>query len=1025
MTVRSLLAAFSVLAAFATTSSGDDFPAPYDTEKSPTAPMAPAAVVKTVKLPPGFQLSVFAAEPDVQNPIAITTDERGRLWVVENYTWAGGNFGHWDSKLKDRIVILEDTDGDGRHDRRTVFWEQGRKATSVEVGFGGVWVLDLPQLLFIPDKNRDDVPDGPPVVVLDGLDEHAVGHTPANGLKWGPDGWLYARHGIQGTSSIGRPGASDSQRVKINTGIWRYHPVRGTVEAVMHGMTNSWGFDYDQHGEMFVINTVIGHLWHVVPGAHVERMYGTDLNPRTYGLIPQVADHVHWDTGEVWHDVRKGVTDKTSAAGGGHAHIGLMIYQGDNWPAAYRGKAYTLNLHGRRINCDILERSGASYTARHGDDMCFVADPWYRAMDLIAAPDGGVYISDWSDTGECHDVDGVHRNSGRIYKLTYAAPGKVEPFDIARYENQRLVELQQHPNAWWARQARRVVQERAAALVEKHNDDPDGSPSTDAELSALQRVIHSALETERDPVRRLRLLWTSHAALTPPALDLQQAFAATADEHQRVWQLRFALDQFPIGGELVPQKLADTLASVAQDETSGLVQLYLASALQRLPLDRRWAIAEALCSHCEFAGDRELPLMIWYGIEPAVAHDRARSLELIAASQIPLIRQYVARRLTEDIEADLDTVNALVELAERADPPVAQDILVGMARALRGWSKAPQPAAWSSAASRFASSDSAELKQNVQELGVVFGDGRATDELRAIVVDAGADPGARRQALRSLLVGKPADLVAALQNLAGDRVMALEAIRGLAFYDHPDTPQCISRSWGIYGPAERAEAINTLCARPAYAQALLDMLRAGRIAKNDVTAFHARQISSFDDPELNRQLAELWGEVRVSTAEKRSLIERFKSQLTPDALAQAHPAAGRALFLKNCASCHVLFGAGRKVGPDLTGSNRKNLDYLLENVIDPSASVGSDFQTWVLVLDDGRVLNGVITEQSERTLTLQTAQEPITLDRRTIDQMQHTRNSLMPDGVLQQLSDQQVRDLLSYLMSPGQVPLPD
>ncbi len=570
-----------------------------------------------------------------------------------------------------------------------------------------------------------------------------------------------------------------------------------------------------------------------------------------------------------------------------------------------------------------------------------------------------------------------------------------------------------------------MIQQRAAAWVEQQTDDSDGSPSGDTKLFALQRAIHKAIEAERDPVCRLRLLWTAHAALTPADLDLQQVFAATTDEHLRVWQLRLALDQFAIGGEHVPQKLAESLASVARDEESGLVQLYLASALQRLPLQQRWAIAEALCSHSQFAGDRTLPLMIWYGIEPAVARDRTRALELVAASQIPLIRQYVARRLTEDIETDPETVNALVELAARAEPRVTQDILVGMVGALRGWSKAPQPAAWSSAASQFASSDSADLKHSVQELGVVFGDGRATDELRAMVVDADADPDTRRQALRSLLVGRPADLAGALQKLAGDRVMAFEAIRGLAFYDHPDTPRWISRNWGIYGPAERAEAINTLCTRPAYAKALLGMLGGGQIAKSDVTAFHARQIAGFDDPLLNRQLAELWGEVRVSTAEKRALIERFKSQITPEALAQAQPAAGRALFQKNCASCHVLFGAGRKVGPDLTGSNRRNLDYLLENVIDPSASVGADFQTWVVVLDDGRVVNGVITEQSERTLTLQTAQEPITLDRRSIDQMQHTRNSLMPDGVLQQLSDEQVRDLLSYLMSPDQVPLLD
>ena len=364
-----------------------------------------------------------------------------------------------------------------------------------------MWVLNLPRLLFIPDKNRDDIPDGPPVVVLDGIDELSVGHTPANGLKWGPDGWLYARHGIQGTSSIGKPEASDSQRVKINTGIWRDHPVRGTVEAVMHGMTNSWGFDFNEQGEMFAINTVIGHLWHVVPGAHVKRMYGTDINPHSYGLIEQTADHVHWDTGESWGDVRKGVTDKTSAAGGGHAHIGLMIYQGDNWPAEYRGKVFTPNLHGQRINSDLLVRDGAGYTARHGADMCFIADPWYRAMDLVTGPDGGVFISDWSDTGECHDHDGVHRNSGRIYKLTFGAPRRIESFDLAGYDDLQLLKLQRHENDWWSRQARRMIQERAAFFGHRTSvDTTDGGkpqlPSRSTDLSALKGAIQASLNDE-------------------------------------------------------------------------------------------------------------------------------------------------------------------------------------------------------------------------------------------------------------------------------------------------------------------------------------------------------------------------------------------------------------------------------------------------------------------------------------------------------------------------------------------------
>jgi putative membrane-bound dehydrogenase-like protein len=1007
---------------------GEDFPTPYNSEKSPTSPMSPDDVVKTAKLPPGFRLSVFAAEPDVQNPIAITTDERGRIWAVENYTWAGGNLGGWDTKLKDRIVILEDTDGDGKHDKRTVFWDQGRKATSVEVGFGGVWVLNLPQLLFIPDKNRDDVPDGRPVVVLDGIDEDAVGHTPANGLKWGPDGWLYARHGIQGTSSIGKPEASDSQRVKINTGIWRFHPTRGIVEAVMHGMTNSWGFDFNEHGEMFAINTVIGHLWHVVPGAHVKRMYGTDINPHSYELIEQTADHVHWDTGESWGDVRKGVTDKTSAAGGGHAHIGLMIYQGDNWPIEYRGKVLTLNLHGQRINSDILVRDGAGYTARHGDDMCFIADPWYRAMDLIAGPDGGVFISDWSDTGECHDHDGVHRNSGRIYKLTHGTPKKVEPFDLATFDDLQLLKLQEHENDWWPRQARRIIQQRSALREQVGIGNPavNGEArvkSQAAPSSALRSAIQKSLHEERDSVRRLRLIWTANADGASPELLPENSL--NADEHERAWRLRLAMDRFSVDGVQLPSVLGDSLATLARTEPSGLIQLYLASSLQRMTISQRWPIAEALCLYPEFANDRMLPLMIWYGIEPAISRDRARALKLIAASEISLIRRNVSRRLTEDIETEPATVNVLVALAEKSDPTVAQNIVAGMAEALRGWSKAPQPAAWPSAARKFALSGSVDLKKHAQELAVVFGDGRAIDELLAMVVNGDAEPGARRQALRALLTGRPVDFVGTLQDLTSDRAMASEAIRGLALYDHPDTPSRILKSWDRYGPSERVEAINTFCARVTYARTLLWMLRNGKIAKSDISAFHARQIRAFDDPDLNSQLAELWGEVRGSTADKRLLIDRFKSQLTPDALVAARPSQGRVLFQKECASCHVLYGVGRKVGPDLTGSNRKNLDYLLENIIDPSASVAADFRVSVVVLDDGRVLNGVVSDQTDRTVTLQTAQEPITLDRKSIDQMKQTPNSLMPDGMLQNLSDEQVRDLIAYLTSLDQVALPE
>lgn len=1009
-----LLSAFVSFVAGSLTA--DDFPTPKNTEKATTSPMAPDEVVKTATLPDGFVLSVFAAEPNIQNPIAITTDERGRLWVAENYSWAGGGAGGFDPNQRDRIVVLEDTNGDGKHDKRTVFFDNARKLTSIEVGYGGVWAICLPNLLFFPDANRDDVPDSAPTIVLDGINEGVVGHTPANGLKWGPDGWLYARHGIQATSSIGKPGSGESQRIKINTGVWRYHPVRGEVQTVMHGMTNSWGYDFDQHGEQFVINTVIGHLWHVAPGAHTRRMYGVDLNPHTYQLIEQVADHVHWDTGESWGDVRKGVSDKTSAAGGGHAHIGLMIYQGDNWPMEYRHRAYTLNLHGMRINSDILVRQNAGYTAKHGPDSFHFKDPWFRGMDLITGPDGGVFIADWSDTGECHDHDGVHRTSGRIYKLTYGQPKPVPTFDLTKRSARDLVDLQLHANAWWARQAQRVLAERAA------------KDKTSADLADGRQALSLLLAKQETGSRqRLRLMEALHALGTTG--DVASLYRPESkDEYERVTRLKLLVEvclEDHVGLELGRHR--DLLISIlgkGATDSSGLVQLHVASALQRIPLDLRWPIVETLAGKSEFANDRMLPLMVWYAIEPCIPRDPARSLALAKSSQIPLLTEFIARRLTVEIDRDPATVDKLMELAQ-SDASRGQQVITGLAMALNGWQKAKAPAGWTQTADKYSKTDSADLKRHLQSLSVVFGDGRGIAELRKLATDGGADAESRRQALRTLLVSKPADYVPTLFNLLGDRAVMLEAIRGLAQYDHPETPaQLINRS-GIYGVAERAEMINTLVSRPAYAKALLAAVRNQKVAATEISAFHARQIRSFEDEALTKDLSELWGDVRVTAAEKRALIEQFKSKLSTDAVSHANLSAGRAAFQKTCANCHVLYGVGRKVGPDITGSNRKNLDYLLENILDPSASVAADFRAITVVLDSGRVLNGLVSDQSERTLTLQTAQETVTLDRKQIEEIKQTNLSIMPDGLLQNLTAEQVRDLFGYLMSTEQAPLPD
>ena len=442
-----------------------------------SGPIPGQEAAKRMKLPEGFTVGLFAAEPDVVQPIAMTIDHRGRLWVVENYSypvWLGGPRG------RDRILIFEDADGDGRFDRRIVFYDKGTNFTGIELGFGGVWVCATPSLLFFPDRDQDDRPDGEAVVELDGWDTKAQ-HNLFNGLRWGPDGWLWGCNGIMSNSQVGRPGTSPDRRVSINCGVWRYHPTRKVFEAVAHGTTNPWGLDFDDLGEAFITNCVIPHLFHVVPGAHFQRMYGEDLRPHLYDLMESCADHLHWAGGR-WQDSRDG-RGKTGEAGGGHAHVGAMIYLGDNWPDSYRNDVFMCNIHGRRINRDHLEHRGSSYVARHENDFLMANDSWFRGLELKYGPDGAVYMTDWYDTGECHenDADGAHRENGRIYKIAFGTPRPVK-VDLARESDEALAALHLHHNDWYVRTARRLLSERAAAGA-----------------TSARHIVHSARPWRRAP----------------------------------------------------------------------------------------------------------------------------------------------------------------------------------------------------------------------------------------------------------------------------------------------------------------------------------------------------------------------------------------------------------------------------------------------------------------------------------------------------------------------------------------------
>ncbi len=1005
---RRRLLVLPLLALFAWAGSGSPqdgkFPPIVNTQNPKDVPPTPQQSLAKITVPRGFHVTLFAGEPDVRQPIAMAFDDRGRLWVAECYTYGGSGSGNyaqtWDAQHRDRVLIFEDTDNDGRFDKRTVFWDRGRNLSGVTVGFGGAWVLCAPQLLFIPDNGGKA---GAPQVVLDGWALKGIGHNIVNGLTWGPDGWLYGRHGILATSHVGPPGTPDNQRVRINTGIWRYHPTRKVFEAVAHGTTNPWGLDYDDHGQMFFTNNVNGHLWHVIPGAHYKRMYGEDLDPHVYGLLDQHADHQHWDASKAWSDSRdaKGEHGKR---GGGHSHVGAMIYLGDNWPEHYRNTLFTCNTHGRRVNNDRLVRSGSGYVGQHGEDFLFANDPWFRGIDIRSGPDGGVYISDWTDLGECHDHDGVHRTSGRIYKVSYGKPRPPQIADVSKLGDAELVELQLHRNDWYVRAARRNLQERAAA---------------GRDMKAVHAELRKLFDGQREVPRKLRALWGLYVTGGADEAWLRELLGHDS-EHVRVWAVKLLVDQG------VPSRAAlERFVRMGKDDPSGLVRLFLTSALQRLPAGERGDLAAALLSHEKDAADHNLPLMIWYGIEPLVPAEPLRAVELAASSRIPLVRRFIARRLTEGLEKVPAPVEALLKVTTGQGAEFQLDVLRGMADALRGWRKARAPQAWAALQTKLANSPNQSVRDQVRDLGVVFGDGRALDELRRIAANGQADGDARRAALKVLIENRPPNLLPLLRKLVSDRVTVAEAVRGLAAYDDADTPRLVLSHYHLLAPKDRTEAVGTLASRPGYARALLRAVADGKLPRGDVTAYHARQIRSLGDAALDKQLSQVWGEVRGTPAEKRKLIARFKGLLTPARLKSASLPHGRLLYNQACASCHLLYGQGKLIGPDLTGAGRDNLDYLLENIIDPSAVVAVDYRMSVVTLKDGRVLTGVVGSPTERTLAVQTQTERVVLERSDVESVRPTPLSLMPDGLLAPLSDDQVRDLFAYLMARQQVPLPE
>ena len=1032
----------------------DDFPKPFNTGTDVgKSPMSADEALKLIKMPEGFKATVFAAEPDIQNPIACAWDSRGRLWVAENYTYAESAVG-FDKRLRDRILIFEDTDNDGKADKRTVFADNLFNLSSIELGYGGVFCTAAPYLLWIP--NPEDMPNKPyepytayPTlpgtstrILLDGFDAGGVRHNFVNGLRWGPDGWLYARHGILATSKVGKPGTPDAERVGINTGIWRWHPTRHTVEMVTYGGTNPWGLDFNAEGEGFFTNTVTGHLYHMIPGAHYERMYGEDPNPFIYQLLPQTADHYHYDRAKSWTDSRDG---KANDLGGGHAHVGCMIYQGENWPEQYRGKLMTVNLHGRCINVERLERKGSGYTAKHEPSVITFGDPWFRGNELTYGPDGGVYVLDWSDQGECHENDGVHRESGRIYKITYGEAKRPEWLGAAD-QSDRSDRSDQSARSAAENTSPQPggLPDRSRGLSEERAIPPDRSKNGahpgrgDGAVEIANRLATSppphpgCIEPPSEPGVSLVTLAQPPATLHQPsgleAMSDEQLILAAI--HAPEWPSRIARRLAAERGLAAPERAADGLPSIraslwkygATERQARLGGFWAAYYMGRIKDTERAVEGWTLLLKAGAKDEDDLStLTYWASFQSVVGSEDAtvskRAVDIALASSRPLILENTARRLATDLAKKTERLDGLLALAAAPfDEAKAASILRGISLALRGTAKAKAPANWPAFAAQ--AGKFLALADNLRSLNVIFGDGRALDEIRALALDAKAEIPTRRQAVESLIAAKPDDLRVTLEKLiATDRDLMGAALRGMAAFD--DAGPFVATNYQRLRPDLRAAVVATMCSRPAFAAALLDAVANGKIARTDITPYHARQIAGLADEAVNKRLAEVWGSVSTTSDQKKKRIADLKAGLTPEVLAKADIENGRAVYTQTCAACHTLYDLGQtgaNLGPNLTGSGRSDINYLLENIVDPSAIVPADYKLSTVTLKDGRVLSGFISKQDAQTMTLRTMTETQTLDRTTVAKTEASPQSLMPEGILDALKPEQIRDLFGFLM---------
>ncbi len=970
----------------------------------------PEEALKRMRPEPGLEVKLVAAEPLVRQPVTMTFDTKGRLWVIQYLQYptpAGLKPVQVDQYLRtkydrvpepppngpkgaDRITILFDPDENGRFRRSKDFVTGLNLASGMALGYGGVFVLQAPYLLFYPDKDGDDVPDGPPEVLLTGFgmeDAHAV----ANSLQWGPDGWLYGAQGSTVTANI--------RGVEFQQGIWRYHPVTKQFELFAEGGGNTWGLDFDAHGQAIAGTNFGGFAClHMVQGGYYVKgftKHGPLHNPHAYGYF----DHVPCEGFK-----------------GGHVTCGGIVYQGNLLPEHYRGAYLAGNLLDNDLHWYTFARRGSTYTSKFAGTLLEGNDTWFRPIDLLTGPDGAVYVADWYDKRANHvdPVDNWDRSNGRIYKLTVPGAKPLPPFDLAKLTSAELVKLLDHPNSWQRGEARRLLAERRDKAV----------------VPQLKRLALSNTDN-----LALDALWTLHAFRAVDE-EMVEKLVNHPNEDVRAWMVRLAGET--VGGS---GQVRQRFVTMAERDNSPTVRSQLACTAKRalqpectsgmeVEEPDGVAVLAALLHRNEDADDPHIPLLIWWGIERQMSFPRqwhltrALGLDRKEVRERPLVRRHILERYARRCIATNGLFFTAEDLIEAVTAGGADDgslalCLAGMEKGLEG--RPPN--------------DALLLREVLDKIAFTQPDNLALLRVQVRLRETDARSRAMRlmtsydakvnEAERAALIaaisqnasaGDVPTFLHAFREAKGDalRTAALDA---LAPFDEVGTTAALLTSYSKLSSPLRSKSIAMLCARQASALALLRAVDEGTISPKDIPLEQVQRTLRFRDPAIDKLVTKHWGSVSPqTTGEKRARIASVVHLLGQE---KGDPAKGKPLFQQLCANCHTLFGEGGHVGPELTGADRKNREYLATHVVDPSLVIRPEYTAHTLLTTDGRLLTGLLAESTPAAVTLLDDKGRTVVPRDKVEELKPSAASLMPEKLLDPLDDQQIRDLFAYLQGDG------